>query len=85
MREFTGHSKEILLLKMCGSFLIMFHVSLCNAILSVPCGLVVAFWEWLAPLGSLICGIFFVLCGVPGRVFCLVVSIPDLCLLPYFE
>ena len=24
-------------------------------------------------------------CGVPGRVWCLVVSIPDICLLLYFE
>ena len=40
------------------------------------------------PLGSLVCGVSFVLvaflCGVPGWVWCLVISIPDLCLL-YFE
>ena len=43
--------------------------------------------DW--PLSSLVCGVVlcFVafLCGVPGQVWCLLVSIPDLCLLHFFE
>ena len=51
------------------------------------CSLVVTCWE-RANLGSLVCdfwGIFFTFsCGVLGQMWCLIVSIPDLCLLTYF-
>ena len=76
MREFTGFSKVVLLLSTL-FLLLMFHVSLCNAFLSVPCSLVVAYWEG-AGLLALLCVVFscvFVafLCCVLGRVWCLVV------------
>ena len=48
-----------------------------------PCGHLLA-KGW--PLGSLVCDVFFTFpCGVLGQVWSLIVSIPDLCLLTYFE
>ena len=69
--------------------LFMFHVWLCHAILSVPCGLVVTCWEG-ADLLAILCVVFYCVfvafsCGVLGWVWCLVLSFPDLCLLLYFE
>ena len=70
-----------------GSVLFVFRVFLCHIVLSVPCSLVVC-WE-RTDLLVLLCVMFscdFVtfLYGVLGQVWYLVVSIPDLCLLPYF-
>ena len=50
--------------------------------------IVVVCWEGL-PLDSLVYGVCLCFvafpCGVPGQVCCLFVSIPDLCLILYFE
>ena len=64
----------------CGSILLlMFHVSLCCVVSSVPCCLVVASCRGLASC------VLFVFCvfvafpyGVQGHVWYLVASIPDL-------
>ena len=65
----------------------MFHV--CHAFLSVHCSLVVACWERAVLLAFLYLMFYCVSvtypCGVLGQVWFLVVSIPDLCLLIYFE
>ena len=69
----------------CGSSLLfMFHVCLCYAVLFVPCNLVVTCW------GKDLCVMFscvFVTFpyGVPGQVWYLTVSIPDIYLLPHFK
>ena len=66
--------------------ILLFHV--CHAVLSVPCSLVVTFWE-----RADLFGLFYVMfaCvfvtfpyGVMGHVWFLIESVPDLCLLPYF-
>ena len=56
----------------------MFRV--CNAFLSVQCSLVVNLLALLCVM--FICLFVTVLCGVLGQVWYLIVSIPDLCLLP---
>ena len=65
----------------------MFHICLYYAVLSVPSSLVVTCWE-RADLLALLCVIFFVFVtfqySVLGQVWYLIVSIPDLCLFPYF-
>ena len=66
----------------------MFRVCLCHAVLFVPCSLVVICWE-RADLLTLLCEIFScVLVTFPydvlGQVWYLIVSIPNLCLFPYF-
>ena len=71
----------------CGSFLlIVFHV--CQAVLSVPCSLVVTWWERADLLALLYVMISCVFVTFPyevlGQVWYLIVSIPDHCLLPYF-
>ena len=63
----------------------MYHVCLCYAVMSVPCSLVITCWE-RADLLTLLCVMFpcvFVTFpyGVPGQVWYLIVTIPDLCLL----
>ena len=66
----------------------MFRVCLCYTVLSVPCSLVITCWE-RADLLAHLCVMFscvfvtFQYC-VPGQVYYLDVSIPDLCILPYF-
>ena len=59
---------------------------LCNAALSVPCILVVTCWERADLLTFLYvlfsCAFVSFACGVLGQVWYLIVSIPDLCLLP---
>ena len=73
-----------------GSFLLFeFRVCLYNTVLYVPYSLVVTCWE-KADLLALLCimfsCVFFLqlpIC-VLGQVWYLIVSIPDLCLLPYF-
>ena len=65
----------------------MFHV--CHAFLSVHCSLVVTCWEradLLALLYVMFCFVFVTFpCGILGKVWYLIVSIPDLCLLTYFD
>ena len=60
----------------------------CYSFLSVPCSLVITSWRKGWPLDSLVCYVFCVFVtfqyGVLGRVWCLILSIPDFCLLPYF-
>ena len=63
--------------------------AVCHAVLSVHCSLVVTCWE-RANLMALVYVMFscvFVTfpCGVLGQVWYLIVLIPDLCLLSYFE
>ena len=63
----------------------MFHV--CLVFLSVHCSLVVTCLE-RADLLALLYVMFYCViitfpCGVLGQVWCLIVSIPDLCLLSY--
>ena len=71
----------------CGSFLLaVFRV--CRVSLSVHCIPVVTWWE-LADLFALLCVMFYCVfvtfpCGVLGQMCCLIVSIPDICLLSYF-
>ena len=64
----------------------MFRV--CHAVMSVPCSLVVTCWEranLLALLYVMFSCVFVTFpCGVLGQVWYLIVSIPDLCLLPHF-
>ena len=60
----------------------------CHAFLSVHCSFVVTCYEGadiLALLYVMFCCVFVTFpCGVLGRVWCLIVSVPDLCLLTYF-
>ena len=66
--------------------LILFIV--CHAVLSVPCSLVPTCWEradFLALLYVMISCVFFTFTyGVLGWVRYLIISIPDLWLLPYY-
>ena len=60
----------------------------CHVFLSVCCSFVVTCWE-SADLKALLCVMFYCdfvtfPCGVLGQVWCLIVSISDLCLLFYF-
>ena len=71
----------------CGTFL-LFVFRVCRVFLSVHCSLVVTYWE-KTDLFALFCVVFccvFVVfpSGVLGQVWCLIVSIPDPCLLSYF-
>ena len=83
---FSGRSKAVLLLWIL--LLFMFHVCPCYAVLSFPCNLVITPWDRTDFL-FLLCVMFscvfatFPYC-VPGQVWYLIVSIPDLCLLLYF-
>ena len=63
----------------------LFVFCLCHTVLSVSWSLVITCWD----LGSLVCDVF--LCFFVtfpyddlGQVWYLIVSIPDLCLLPYW-
>ena len=84
----NDRSKAVLLLWI--RLFFVFRVFLCYAVLhvSVPCSLVVTCWERadLLDLLSVIFSCVFVSFpyGVLGKVWYLIVSIPDLCLLPYF-
>ena len=79
---FTDRSKTALHLWILSAVL---YVSclFCYSVLSVPCSLVITCWE------KLTCVMFSFLVtfpyGVPGKVWYLVVSIPNLRLLPYFN
>ena len=65
----------------------MFHV--CRAFLSVHCSLVVTCWERADLLALLYVMFYFVFVtfpyGILGKVWYLIVLIPDLCLLTYFD
>ena len=67
--------------------LLLFMFRFCHVFLSVQSSLVVAYWE-RANLLTLLCGVLLCFvtlpCGVLGRVWYLIVSIPYLCLLTYF-
>ena len=66
----------------------MFHVCLCNVVLSVPCSKVVTCWERTDLLALLYltfaCNFVTLPYCVPGKVWYLIVSIPHLFLLHYF-
>ena len=70
---------KIKLRRQCGAFL-LFMFRVCLVFLSVHCSLVFTCWE-----SSLVCDILLCFvtlpCDVLGQVWCLFVSIPDLCLL----
>ena len=61
---------------------------LCYPVLSVPCSFVITCWKRadLLALGwdVYLCFVTFQ-CGIPGQVWYLIVSVPDICLLPYFN
>ena len=83
----TDCSKAVLLLWI--HFVIGVCLCLCNTVPSVPCSLVITCWE-RADLLVLLC--VMVPCvfvtfpyGVLGKVWYLIVSIPDLCILPNFS
>ena len=66
----------------------MFMLCVCHASLSLRCSLMVICWE-RADLLALLCVMFLCVfvtfpCGVLCRVWCLIVSIPDLRILTYF-
>ena len=59
-----------------------------HAFVSVHCCLVVTCWErtdLLALNGDVYCIFVACPCGILGQVRFLIVSFPDLCLLPYFD
>ena len=74
----------------CGSFLLfVIRVFLCHTVLSVPCRRVVTYWE-RADLLTLLCVMFSYDSvtfpyGVLSQAWFLIVSIPGLCLLLYFD
>ena len=72
---------------LCGSFL-LFMFRVCHAVMSVHCSLVVTCWERANRLALLYvkfsCVFVTFPCRVMGQVWYLIVSIPDLCLFPYF-
>ena len=83
----TDLSKAVLLMWI--PLLYMFHVCIYYTIVSFPCSLVFTCCE-LAALLALLCVVFscaFVTFpyGVPGQVWCLIVSIPDLYITLYFQ
>ena len=67
----------------------LFRFCLCHAVLSVSCSLVVTCWDRTGLLSLLYvmfpCVFVTFPHGVLGQVWYLFVSIPDLCLLPYFH
>ena len=60
-----------------------FMSCVCHAFASVHCCLVVTCWE-RADLLALVCVFITFPCGILGQVWYLIVSIPDLCHLPYY-
>ena len=71
----------------CGSFA-LYLSCICHALGSVHCCLVVTYWEradLLAPVFDVNCVFVTFRCGILGQVWCLIVSIPDLCPLYYFH
>ena len=71
----------------CGSF-VFFVSCVSHAFASVYCCLVVTCWErvdLLALVGDVYCHFVIFPCGVPGQVWHLIVSFPDLCRLSYLH
>ena len=72
----------------CGSFL-LFIFRVCHVFLFVHCSLVVTCLERADLLAFLYVMFYYVYVTFPcddlGQVWCLIVLIPDLCLLSYFE
>ena len=66
----------------------LFVLNDCHAVLPVPCSLVAICWERADPLALLYvmfsCVFVTFPYGVLGLMWYLIVSIPDLCILPYF-
>ena len=64
------------------------YLCLVYAFPSIHCYLVVTWWE-RADLMAIVCDVLFCYCqfpcGILGQVWYLIESIPDLCLLSYFE
>ena len=52
----------------------------CHVFLSIYCSLVVTCWERADLLALMCCFIVTFPCGILGQVWCLIVSIADLCL-----
>ena len=73
----TERSKTVLLLWI----LFAIYISVCHTVLSVHCSLVVNCWGNVCDV--FLCFVTFP-CGVLGKVWYLIVSIPDLCLLSYY-
>ena len=72
---------------LCGSF-VVFVSSVSHAFASVHCCLVVTCWEGadlFALVGDVYCIFVTFPCGILGKVWYLIVSFPDLCLLSYFH
>ena len=70
-------------------FLFMFHACLYYTVLSVPCSLVITCWESTGLL-ALLCVMFPCVFatfpyGFSGKMWYLILSIPDFCHLLYFE
>ena len=69
-------------------FCYLCFVRVCHVVMSVHCSLVVTCLERVGLLALLFvmfsCVFVTFPCGVHGQVWYLIVSIPDLCLLPYF-
>ena len=68
----------------CGSFLLIIFC-VCHAVLYVHCSLVDTCWEKANLLALLHLMFFYCFCGVLGQVWYMIVSNPDLCLLPYLR
>ena len=83
-KSFTDRSKAVLLLWI----ILLFMFRVCRAVLSVHCSLVVTCCERAGLLTLLYvtfsCDFVTFRCGVLGQMWYLIVSIPDLYLLPYF-
>ena len=84
----TDRFKAVLLLWILLLFVLL-CLCLCHTVLSVSCSIGVACWERADLLALLY--VMFSLCfvifpyGVLGQVWYLIVSIPDLCILPYIK
>ena len=83
---FTDQPKVVLLLYILFCYLCFMFA--CNTVLFVPCSLVVTCWEradLLVLLYVLFSCVFVTFpYSILGQVWYLIVSIPDICLLPYF-
>ena len=63
---------------------LLFMFRVCRAVLSVHSSLVVTCCEMALLYVVFSCVFITYPCGILGQVWCLIVSIRDLCLLPYF-
>ena len=69
--------------------ILLFMFRICYVFLSVHCSLVLTHWERADLLAlwyvTFYCDFVIFLCGVLSQVWCLVISIPDLCILSYCD